>query len=325
MIDITNREYERALASAKFLVTDTSFPPYFIKKKEQVYLNTWHGTPLKAMGRIVPSREYALGNVQRNFLIADYLLYQNDFSKEVFLRDYMLENIYPGKILVSGYPRNSALLHGERYHQIRKECGIENKQVIVYMPTWRGLLHQKETEKQLRQLGGFFTEIDSKLSDSQIFYVKLHPFVKDQMDFSGYKHMKEFPQDYETYDFLSASDTLVTDYSSIMFDYGVTRRKIVLFTYDREEYLSGRGLYLNLDSLELPKADTVDELIRELSAEKKDYPQFYEKFCSYDSVNTPKQICDILLYGQTKETEPLKIEKISSAPDRKRYSCLSTD
>ena len=52
MIDIFTREYDKALATAKYLITDTSFPPYFIKK-EQVYLNTWHGTPLKAMGRIV--------------------------------------------------------------------------------------------------------------------------------------------------------------------------------------------------------------------------------------------------------------------------------
>lgn len=317
IIDIFSKDYDRALAASKYLVTDTSFPSYFIKKKEQVYLNTWHGTPLKAMGRIVPNREYALGNIQRNFLIADYLLYQNDFSKEVFLRDYMLDNIYPGTILVSGYPRNSVFLNEERYHQVRKECGLENKQVIVYMPTWRGMLHHKETDKQLRQLGGYFAEIDSKLGASQVFYVKLHPYVKEQMDFTDYRHIKEFPSRYETYDFLNASDVLVTDYSSIMFDYGVTRRKIILFTYDREEYLTGRGLYMDLDTLELPGADTVEELIAALNAEKKDYPAFYEKFCSYDSINTPGQICDILLHGKTREEDNIKIEKIGTDSRKK--------
>ena len=53
------------------------------------------------------------------------------------MRDYMIENIYPGTVLVSGYPRNSALLDGGRRDKIRKECQIADKRVIVYMPTWR--------------------------------------------------------------------------------------------------------------------------------------------------------------------------------------------
>lgn len=310
MIDIRSKDYAKALASSKYLVTDTSFPPYYIKKKEQVYLNTWHGTPLKAMGRIVPNREYALGNIQRNFLIADYLLYQNDFSKEAFMTDYMIKDIYPGTALVSGYPRNSAFFNKDRYQQIRKELNIDNKQVIIYMPTWRGLLHKKETSKQLEILSSYFEQIDRKLTDDQLFFVKLHPFVKNQMDYSHYKHIREFHAGYETYDFLNASDVLVTDYSSIMFDYGVTNRKMILFTYDREEYKNGRGLYLDLDALELPKADTVDELVAELQVENKGYPEFYQSFCSYDSSNTPSQVIETLLFGSTKQMEHFKTEKI---------------
>jgi CDP-glycerol glycerophosphotransferase (TagB/SpsB family) len=322
MIDIRSKAYARALASAKYLVTDTSFPTYFIKKKGQIYLNTWHGTPLKAMGRIVPQREYALGNVQRNFLIADYLLYQNDFSKEAFLTDYMIKDIYRGTALVCGYPRNSIFFHKNRYHQIRQELKKEDKQLIAYMPTWRGLLHQKETAKQLEMLGGYFAEIDNKLTDSQILYVKLHPFVKDEMDFTGYKHIREFPVKYETYDFLNATDALVTDYSSIMFDYGVTGKKMILFTYDREEYKGGRGLYFELESLGLPIADTVDELIKELNttnvsvnennntaqSAEINYPWFHQKFCSYDSMNTTRQVVETLLYGKASDSESYKAE-----------------
>lgn len=319
MLDIRSKEYAKALASAKYLITDTSFPTYFIKKPEQVYLNTWHGTPLKAMGRIVPEREYALGNVQRNFLISDYLLYQNDFSAEVFLRDYMLKDIYPGTVLVSGYPRNSLFFSQKRYFQIRKECGLQDKQVIVYMPTWRGLLHKKETAKQLEQLGIFFDEIDKGLTDNQIFYVKLHPYVKNQVDYSIYQHIKGFPEEYETYDFLNASDVLVTDYSSIMFDYGVTRRKIILFTYDREEYLKGRGLYLDLDTLELPKVDTVPELLKELGRECSGYPQFYERFCSCDRADTPKRICELLFDGKEDSSGSLNVRKTAGCGKKKVF------
>lgn len=324
MLEIFSREYDRALASAKYLITDTSFPPYFIKKPDQVYLNTWHGTPLKAMGRIVPGREYALGNIQRNFLIADYLLFQNEFSRDMFLRDYMIRDIYPGNILVSGYPRNSVLLDDERRREVRNECNIMNKQAIVYMPTWRGLLHRKETDKQLKQLEAFFADIDSRLNDSYVFYVKLHPYVKDGMDLSGYRHICEFPASYETYDFLTAVDVLVTDYSSIMFDFGVTNRRIVLFTYDREEYLNDRGLYLDLEDLGLPITETVEELIKELKAEHIGYPGFYERFCINDSIDTTEKICDVLLKSSidSKATEAfnkpsLKIQSIKSDKRKK--------
>ena len=312
MIDISSRAYARALASCKYLVTDTSFPTYFIKREEQIYLNTWHGTPLKAMGRIVPQREYALGNVQRNFLIADYLIYQNDFSKDAFMTDYMIKDIYKGTALVCGYPRNSIFFDRKRYYQIRKELRLEDKQLLAYMPTWRGLLHKKETARQLELLGGYFAQIDSRLTDNQILFVKLHPYVKDQVDYSAYKHIRAFPAEYESYDFLTATDALITDYSSIMFDYGVSGKKIILFTYDREEYKNGRGLYFELEALGLPIADTVDELIAEinkagiLGAEAAgspealaavNYPQFYKKFCSYDSADTVKRLVQTLLYG----------------------------
>ena len=173
------KTYKRLLATAKFLITDTSFPPYYIKRENQVYLNTWHGTPLKAMGRIVPNREYGLGNVQRNFFIADYLLYQQEFSRDIFLRDYMIEHIYPGKILTWGYPRNVAFFSTERYEQIRKEMGLEDKQVVVYMPTWRGMLHKKENAKQIQILVQHLMKLDKILGEDQIFYVKLHPYVKE--------------------------------------------------------------------------------------------------------------------------------------------------
>jgi len=312
MIDISSRAYAKALASCKYLVTDTSFPTYFIKKEGQVYLNTWHGTPLKAMGRIVPQREYALGNVQRNFLIADYLIYQNDFAKDAFMTDYMIKDIYRGTAMVCGYPRNSIFFDRKRYFQIRKELKLEDKQLLAYMPTWRGLLHKKETAKQLELLGGYFAQIDGRLTDDQILFVKLHPYVKDQVDYSAYKHIRPFPAEYESYDFLTATDALITDYSSIMFDYGVSGKKIILFTYDREEYNNGRGLYFELESLGLPIADTVDELIAEINRvgvlgdevvkaphelAAANYPQFYQRFCSYDSADTVKRVVETLLYG----------------------------
>ena len=293
IITTDSKEYLKVLATTKYLITDTSFPPYFIKRPEQVYLNTWHGTPLKAMGRIVPKREYALGNVQRNFYLADYLLYQNQFSRDIFIEDYMLAPLFNGKVMLSGYPRNSAFFNTERYDAIRSELGIEDMQVMAYMPTWRGLLNKKENKKQITELVNYFYELDMLLRDDQVLYVKLHPFVKSAMNYDDFTHIVPFPEEYETYDFLNATDLLITDYSSIMFDYAVSKKKIILFTYDREEYLNDRGMYLDLNEVEFPIADTVEQLAEEMKKDSS-YPKFHQEFCSLDSADTAEKVCETL-------------------------------
>ncbi|BCJ93365.1 hypothetical protein acsn021_09340 [Anaerocolumna cellulosilytica] len=308
-IELHTDEYLRTLALAKYLVTDTSFPPYFIKKPNQVYLNTWHGTPLKAMGRIVPDREYALGNVQRNFYIADYLLYQNEFSKKVFFDDYMLNEVYKGKVLLSGYPRNSSFYRTDRRDKIRTECGLTEKQVLVYMPTWRGLLHKKQNKEQVEKIFSYLAHLDHKLRDDQVLFVKLHPFVKRSINYSELIHVKEFPSEYETYDFLNASDLLITDYSSIMFDYACSKKKIILFTYDRAEYLGDRGIYIDLDEMDLPKVETVDDLVKEINNPDYDYPKFYKRFCSYDSAETAKNVCDMVFLQEDTKLQVVDYSK----------------
>lgn len=298
IIPYNTKEYLMALATAKYLITDTSLPSYYIKRKEQVYLNTWHGTPLKAMGRRVPQREYALGNVQRNFYIADYLLYQNAFSRDVFLDDYMLREIYNGKVMLSGYPRNSAFFETERYEIIRDELGISDMQVMAYMPTWRGLLNKKENKKQIEEISGYLYELDEALEEGQLLYVKLHPYVREGLNYDDFEHIRPFPEQYETYDFLNATDLLITDYSSIMFDYAVSGKKIILFTYDREEYLKDRGMYVDLDTFEFPQADTVDALVEKIND---DTPAAYENFrktyCAHDTKDTALKVCECLFLG----------------------------
>lgn len=295
IVRYNSNEHLKLLATAKYLITDTSLQSFFVKRKEQIYLNTWHGTPLKAMGRRVPQREYALGNVQRNFAMADYLLYQNEFSRDVFLDDYMIRELYRGKVLLSGYPRNSSLCSKERYTAIREELELEDMQIFAYMPTWRGLLNNKENAQQKRMIMQYLKRIDAFLTDNQRLYVKLHPFVTSGLNYDSFRHIAAFPEKYETYDFLNATDALITDYSSIMFDYAVTGKKIVLFTYDREEYLKDRGMYLDIDKLGLLQANTILELKERLKQEMPpEYQEFRRAYCPYDNENTAKEVCDFL-------------------------------
>lgn len=293
-------DYMRLLASAKYLINDATFPNYWIKKEGQVYINTWHGTPLKAMGRKVHNDVF-FGNVQKNLVNADYLLYPNIFTKDVMIRDYMLENISSNSYILGGYPRNTVFFDRNAESRIREELEITDKKIYAYMPTWRGTVDKVGVSKNDAYLMYYLCELDKRLTDDEIFYINIHPMAmhaKNTAEVSKLKHIKNFPAEYETYDFLNIADVLVTDYSSVFFDYACTRKKVVLFPYDKDEYLCDRGMYMDMDDLPFPQVFDLDTLVDELRSEKNyDDTEFVKTFCTWDSSNATAQLCDRTILG----------------------------
>ena len=311
VVILSSDQYVRLLASAKYLFNDTSFPSYFIKKEGQIYCNTWHGTPLKAMG-VKNNDDVSFGNVQKNLSSADYLLYPNKFTKEIMLRDYMLEDITDGSYVYGGYPRNEVFFDKEKRQQVREEFDLVGKKVYAYMPTWRGTVDKVGIPKNDSYLTVYIYQLDKLLNDDEILYVNLHPMAVHAKNIikigSDLKHIRNFPEGIETYDFLNVADVLVTDYSSVFFDFANTRQKIVLFPYDKEDYLADRGMYMDMDELPFPQAFNPEELIKELRAPKNyDDSEFLKTFCEYDNVNASQQLCDMVVLGDKSE---LKAEKI---------------
>lgn len=282
----------RILERAKYIFTDSGIRPKYIKKDGQVMTNTWHGTPLKLMGFDNPSEQPNLGIIQKSLLYSDYLLYPNIYMMEIMLDAYMIGKIYPGKILIDGYPRNGVFLDDARRMEFRKILGVEDKEVFAYMPTFKGIVDDRKDIKQRDDVDGFLEKIDSNLKDDQILFVKFHPYNQSKIDFSKFDNIRPFPAGYETYDVLNASDCLITDYSSVFFDYATTKRKIIIFNYDEEEYLKDRGIYIPLEELPFPKAEEIEGLIGELNLSKDyDDSDFIDYFCSFDSINSAKAIC----------------------------------
>ena len=296
LVQNKTKKYMKLLATAKYLFTDTSFTTNFVKKEGQVYLNTWHGTPLKAMGRSTKNDFENIANLQKNFVVSDYLLYPSQYMIDHMLEDYMIDNIAKNKILLCGYPRNSVFLDEQRRNEVRKQLNLDNKEIIVYMPTWRGTLGQKDTEEYISTLKQYLSQLSSKLKENQLLYVNVHPYIKDHINYNEYENILAFPKQYETYDFVNICDTLITDYSSVFFDFALTRKKIILFTYDEQRYLSERGLYLSLDSLPFPRVYNVDDLVNEINNKNNvQYEEFIEKYCKYDSLNVSKDICEMMI------------------------------
>ncbi len=293
-------EYCKILATAKYLINNAALPSYFIKKDEQIYLNTWHGTPLKTLGRQMRSAPNEIGNSQRNMIMSDYLLYPNKFTFDVMRRDYMLDNFYKGKYIVSGYPRNEAFFDEESRQRIRQENDLEGKKVIVFMPTWKGSLNNKNNDEQIVYTKHAIYEMEEHLDEDTVIFVKLHYLVSKSLDFSGFKKTKQFPEGYETYEFLNAADCLVTDYSSVFWDFANTGRKIVLYAYDYDKYIRERGMYIDMTKLPFPIAYNSSQLIEELKNlnEYTPYKKAMGPFIGYDSKDAAKIICDYIFKGQ---------------------------
>lgn len=309
LIIMNTDEYYKTLSTAKYLITDTSFPFSFMKKEGQRILNVWHGTPLKKLGKKDNSGLHSLGNVQKNFLISDYLLYPNHYMREHMIEDYMLENICFAKCVMCGYPRNEVFFENKN-DKIINQLNIRGKQIIGYMPTWRRTKGKFVDLDENEIVFNYLLEIDNKLSEKQVLLVNLHPFMKDKIDYNQFKHIKPFPDNFETYDVLNVCEILITDYSSVFFDFANTKRKIILFTYDLEEYLEDRGLYLDYESLPFCYAYDVDKLIKELNTSSyPNYDEFIKTYCNYDGKGRTSELLNLFIFGNNGNLELIDIEK----------------
>lgn len=308
--------YYKYLATSKYLFNDNSFPPCFIKRPEQVYLNTWHGTPLKTLGKSDKNGLSSFANIQKNYLMSDYALFPNEFTFNVFMDDYDLRAIFNNKYIIANYPRNYIFYNQQAGAVLKKKLGYNNKTVYAYMPTWRGVNKKREIKKSLKETIEFLTQLDKKLNKNTIVLINLHFLLSSEIDCSNFKHIKYFPSEYETYEILNACDCLITDYSSVFFDYAITGKKIILYTYDKEEYLNTRGTYLNIDSLPFSSANTFNELVSLLNKPYKVSKEFLDTYCVNGSINTCENIFDLMINGKS------NIYDVKSNQDYKKNICL---
>lgn len=294
-----SKEYCRYLATAKYLMTDNSFPPYFNKREGQVYLNTWHGTPLKTLGKANKSSLSSLGNVQKNYLMSDYALFPNEFTRDVFMNDYDLRDIFQGKSLIANYPRNSVFYDPHAGERMKQTLGLGGKRVFAYMPTWRDAATPAQKEQQLAQTRCILQGFDEKLDEDSVLLVNLHFLLAADIDCRTFSHVRYFPDTYETYEVLNACDGLITDYSSVFFDYAVTGKPVILFAYDKEEYLSTRGTYMPFEALPFPVVETVDGVVAEMQRDTKAPADFLEQFCPNGWKNSCERLFELMVTGHS--------------------------
>ncbi|WP_349420916.1 CDP-glycerol glycerophosphotransferase family protein [Staphylococcus felis] len=304
-VEHLSNDYYELLATAEILINDTTFYPFFNKRPEQKYYIIWHGTPLKHMGKDMP-KTIDLANVQRNFYMADRIYVNNDFTKDILARTHHLNNVYQGEMVVAPSPRNDIFFDYNLSKEIRAFYNLQNKKILVYMPTWRGNIGEVKSSTHLEHM---FNYLEESLDDDTIVFAKLHPFEK--MDISeNYQKIKPFPKEFETYEFLAMSDGLITDYSSVMFDYANLNKPVILFTHDLEEYINERGLYEDITNYPFKQVSDIESLANEINQLSSDvnYYRINKRFNNYDGIDGSEIISKHILFNE--DNDRIKVERL---------------
>ena len=315
LVDVTTFRYTHILACAQHIFSNASLPIYFIKRPGQVYMQTWHGTPLKTLGKQMRMGIESMYNVQHNFLQADYLPQPNAFTRDVILRDYNLEPLYTGKVVMAGYPRNKVFMEPEKGVALRRKLGLEDKTVYAYMPTWRGQSnHSVDVLEYAAQVKKIMHQVDSGLKDDQVLYVNFHPILHGAVQLDAYQHILPFPTEVSNYEFLNCADALITDYSSVFFDFSLTKKPIILFMYDYDTYLADRGLYMDVRSLPFRQIYQTEELVeclRSGACLQDDYSdtEYYHTFSKYDSPDVSEKLLKLAFTGDSGDLEVIDYGK----------------
>lgn len=307
-VEVVARDTERyihLLSTSKYLITDTSFPTYFVKRDEQIMWNVWHGTPLKAMGRSDRGGAVTLGNIQKNLALSDFLSFPSEYMEKRILSDYMLDKIYNGTVILGGYPRNTVFLDNSFSTYIPEDDNYINKRRYAYLPTWRPLKKGYPRRYASAELIANLIQLDRLLNDDEVMFVNIHPLDSKNICLTCFDHIKPFPTSVETYAFLNTCDALVTDYSSVLFDFAITRKPIYLFTWDEEEYLRARGMYIDIKELPFKRTFRCEELVEYLRsdsylsspAQKRALDNFLEQYCKYESATATIEMCDKVILG----------------------------
>jgi CDP-glycerol glycerophosphotransferase len=298
-------EWYEALATSRYVVTNSHLPDWFERAPGQTVAQLWHGTPLKRIGFDAPDVRHAdrqyLSRLARETPHWTFLVSPNTFSTPVLRRAFR----YEGEVLEAGYPRNDVLLRAREpvSAAVRRRLGLPaGRRVVLYAPTWRDdQFHGAGRYRFVSRLD--VEQVRRALGDDHVLLVRRHPNQVDEIPQAG----DGFVWDVSTYpdmaDLLALADVLVTDYSSAMFDFAITGRPMLFFTYDLEHYRDNlRGFYVDFEDVApgplLATSAEVVAAVRDVEDVAAGYAARYERFrarfCDLDDGKATERVVDRL-------------------------------
>lgn len=305
--------YYRALAKAKYWIFNSN-PRMFLKPKDdQIFVQTWHGTPLKKIGLDVEKQGNALTNKSqmKNIYVEEskkitYMISPSEYCTDKFISAFNMKKVSKEKnVLTTGYPRNDYLFKftKDQCAKIKKELNIpSNKKVVLYAPTFR--------DNQYSAAEGFklanyidFKEAYKELGDDYVILFRAHYFISKKLDVSEYKGFVYDVSSVEDVNTLYAiSDMLITDYSSVFFDYANLKRPIVFFMADYNEYKNKtRDFYFDVKELPGPVVFNQQETMAYVKKFTDNfviddkYKKFNQKYNYLDGPDVSKKVLDMII------------------------------
>lgn len=274
-------EYKHALLSSKYLFNSVTFPEWFAKKDQQIYVNTWHGTAIKSLGYDIVGEKSNSRNTVRNLMMTDYIISPQPHMTDIFLNSFKLQGQYEGIILEGGYPRNDLVLSTNKKNIQNKlhEFGIEldpNKETIMYAPTWRGQDFANPVN-QVDDLKKLIQNIRRDFGYKYNVLLKVHQAIfklaQSEKDIANIL----VPDYIDANEILSVTDVLISDFSSIFFDFLITKRPVVFYIPDKQEYVNERGLYIGLKELPGAVTENYQELKKQLNRIAINHPRILQR------------------------------------------------
>lgn len=211
------------------------------KSKKTLYINTWHGVPIKTIGNAQKNRN------DYNYFDVDLFCCSSPYESEIFRRDF---NIPENVIVQCGMPRNDELytITEANVTQYRRELGIpEGKRVILYCPTWRDSMDSGVSYQIAPPIDVDYWE--KELGDEYVMLFRMHHLTTEMLGIKYGSFARDVSGAPEINKLLAIADILISDYSATIFDYCILERPIISFAYDYEDYSASRGFYEKLDDV----------------------------------------------------------------------------
>jgi CDP-glycerol glycerophosphotransferase len=300
-----SREWHEALGNARYVVSNDHFPSWFKRRPDQVCLQTWHGVPLKRLGFDVMSRRQQLNRFiewDQQLDNWQYVISPGAFSTPILKRAYAIE----GEMLETGYPRDDVLARPDRDElglEVRRRLGIpDGKRTVLYAPTYRDHVFDERGRYRL-DLRIDLERLRAAVGEDTVILFRKHHYIVDPVPTDPYGFVRDVSRYPDGTELMLAADVLVTDYSSMMFDYANTGRPMLFYTYDVDAYGDEiRGFYVDyVDTVPGPLLRTTDELadaLRDIEGVRSSwaarYDEFTKRFCELDDGHASERVVDRL-------------------------------
>ena len=225
---------------AKYWITCVNIERHLhYKKKNQVYLNTWHGCSINHCGNAVPGRS------DFDFSAVDYMCYESEYHKEILMRDFLARE---EAMIPTGLPRNDSLYctTSEEILVLKKKLGLPlDKRIILYAPTWRDSTDNGQTYAITPPINVEYWQ--KELQEEYVVLLRTHAYTNKLLGVDFNDFIRDFTNYHVINDLFKVADILISDYSSCIADFSILERPIICFAYDYEEYCRKRGLYLDME------------------------------------------------------------------------------